>query len=364
MANQWQIKQADKVLGPFSDSQLRQLVASGRVNRKTPIRGEENSIWMVAGRIPGLFPDELLSIESDQSIPVAPAPNSKGLSESADVQSPAETKSDEVWHVTQDGGEMSGPFSFYYMKQQASLGKLRPTDFVCKQGMDDWIPASTLKGLAFREATDPPANSSAPKSQSKAKFESADVEGQSAPDSEQIWVVGRDGKTYGRFSDEQLNKCAQSGWLRPTDLVWKTGYEEWKSASTVAGLFQNGAKQAVPPPLPANVSSVNVSSKPKKLNFRGRSLCALGSLVVGVGSFLATDAFYGLMDSRDGASSPSEQLRRSINAGDVSMAGWAGGTVAQRANTRTTNTLLGLGVSLICFPIYARRSKFSDLLFD
>lgn len=55
MANVWQFKSGDKVHGPFTDSQLDQLIRSGRVDPDTPVRPSDNSIWRKAGETDGLF---------------------------------------------------------------------------------------------------------------------------------------------------------------------------------------------------------------------------------------------------------------------------------------------------------------------
>jgi hypothetical protein len=67
MANEWQVRLGDKVHGPFSDAQLRQLLASGRINADTPVRQEGRSIWMTAAAVIGSLPleasDEKLSAD-------------------------------------------------------------------------------------------------------------------------------------------------------------------------------------------------------------------------------------------------------------------------------------------------------------
>jgi TM2 domain-containing membrane protein YozV len=55
MANEWHFKIGDRVHGPFTDSQLDQLIRSGRVDADTPVRPSENTVWRRAGDIAGLF---------------------------------------------------------------------------------------------------------------------------------------------------------------------------------------------------------------------------------------------------------------------------------------------------------------------
>lgn len=97
MAKQWQIKHNGKAKGPFSDSQLRKLVASGRIDRKTPVRASENAIWLVAERVPGLFPDESEKGQHNKTDSVQFAPFSEGTPDSAvasaiDIESGAKSK--------------------------------------------------------------------------------------------------------------------------------------------------------------------------------------------------------------------------------------------------------------------------------
>jgi hypothetical protein len=55
MSNVWQFKVGDKIHGPYSDSQLDQLIRSGRVDPDSLVRPSEDSNWRKAGRTPGLF---------------------------------------------------------------------------------------------------------------------------------------------------------------------------------------------------------------------------------------------------------------------------------------------------------------------
>src|SRR5262245_5220181 len=56
------------------------------------------------------------------------------------------------------------------------------------------------------------------------------------------WHVSRAGKSYGPISDKEFRLLTDSGKVRPDDLVWRPGFQEWVPASSV--LSQG------PPPLP------------------------------------------------------------------------------------------------------------------
>ena len=61
------------------------------------------------------------------------------------------------------------------------------------------------------------------------------------------WTCWRDGQTYGPYDDSLLRSLAQTGRIRPSDLVSNGG--AWVVAVAVPGLFPPGA--GAPPPLHA-----------------------------------------------------------------------------------------------------------------
>jgi hypothetical protein len=60
------------------------------------------------------------------------------------------------WYYAQNG-QQKGPISGDALKQLAVDGQLKPIDLVWKQGMEGWVPAARIKGLAtaFPAATPP-----------------------------------------------------------------------------------------------------------------------------------------------------------------------------------------------------------------
>ena len=50
------------------------------------------------------------------------------------------------WHVSIDGSQ-SGPVPVEKIRSLAVSGQLKPTDHIWKEGMADWVPASSIKGL-------------------------------------------------------------------------------------------------------------------------------------------------------------------------------------------------------------------------
>lgn len=51
------------------------------------------------------------------------------------------------WHYTHDGQPAEAPVSSARLKQLAACGQLSPTDLVWQDGMVEWAPASSVKGL-------------------------------------------------------------------------------------------------------------------------------------------------------------------------------------------------------------------------
>jgi hypothetical protein len=58
------------------------------------------------------------------------------------------------WYVTLNG-QQTGPLGAEQLKQMAASGQLQPTDMIWKQGMQNWVPAKSLKGLSFGGAPAP-----------------------------------------------------------------------------------------------------------------------------------------------------------------------------------------------------------------
>jgi GYF domain 2 len=66
------------------------------------------------------------------------------------------------WHVSIDGSQI-GPVPVEKIRSLAVSGQLKPTDHIWKEGMPDWVPASSIKGLfpqqsptAIRPVAPPP----------------------------------------------------------------------------------------------------------------------------------------------------------------------------------------------------------------
>jgi hypothetical protein len=66
------------------------------------------------------------------------------------------------------------------------------------------------------------------------------------------WYYSRKGQKEGPTTFKQLQRLADSGQLRATDLVWHEGMADWSQAAQVADLFP----KAGPPPVPVTPATV------------------------------------------------------------------------------------------------------------
>ncbi len=65
------------------------------------------------------------------------------------------------------------------------------------------------------------------------------------------WYIARDGKQHGPLSDIEMRTFVAQGHLKPTDLIWRAGFADWRPAPAVLP-FQSPAPAAPPaPPAPA-----------------------------------------------------------------------------------------------------------------
>jgi len=58
------------------------------------------------------------------------------------------------------------------------------------------------------------------------------------------WFYAKDNKQLGPVSAAELKQLADAGTLRPDDLVWREGMDDWQPARKIKGLFE----EAAPPP--------------------------------------------------------------------------------------------------------------------
>lgn len=64
------------------------------------------------------------------------------------------------------------------------------------------------------------------------------------------WYIARDGKQHGPLSDVEMRTFVAQGHLKPTDLIWRPGFADWRPAPTVFP-FQAPETPAPPSRAPA-----------------------------------------------------------------------------------------------------------------
>jgi hypothetical protein len=63
------------------------------------------------------------------------------------------------------------------------------------------------------------------------------VEGERQEEQDVTWYLARDGTQFGPLSDAEMRKFRELGHLRSGDLVWRSGFVDWRKADEVfAGL--------------------------------------------------------------------------------------------------------------------------------
>lgn len=66
------------------------------------------------------------------------------------------------------------------------------------------------------------------------------------------WYLARDGQQHGPITATEMSKIVELGYLLPTDLVWRQGFDEWRPAHSVFPPAPRPAAPAQPPrPTPA-----------------------------------------------------------------------------------------------------------------
>jgi hypothetical protein len=59
------------------------------------------------------------------------------------------------WYVARDRQKV-GPYSMEQIKALVGQGQLAPTDMLLKEGVQKWVPASTVDGLFVAQVVPPP----------------------------------------------------------------------------------------------------------------------------------------------------------------------------------------------------------------
>ncbi len=65
------------------------------------------------------------------------------------------------------------------------------------------------------------------------------------------WYIARDGNQHGPLTELEMKLFVDGGHLRPTDLIWRPGFEDWRPAQTVFPPAEQAPSQQVQPKQPA-----------------------------------------------------------------------------------------------------------------
>lgn len=76
------------------------------------------------------------------------------------------------------------------------------------------------------------------------------------------WFIARDGKQHGPVTDAELKKIVELTHLKPTDLVWRQGFTDWRAAAAVFPELA-GPKTPASPPIRDTGSAAQPSAELK-----------------------------------------------------------------------------------------------------
>lgn len=66
------------------------------------------------------------------------------------------------------------------------------------------------------------------------------------------WYLARDGQQFGPISDAEMAKFVELGHLKPTDLLWREGFPDWRPAMVVFPPRARPVPGSMPMPAPGN----------------------------------------------------------------------------------------------------------------
>lgn len=137
-----------------------------------------------------------------------------------------------VWYMSIDG-DQEGPFAAAELKAFAKNGKLRQSDFIWKDGMEEWVPARRVTGLF---TTPPPVPKKQPPPQPL-------LDQQQSP-------RRSDSSAFDPRSNHQYRQLARlPGHYDPNSFLTIWNWNLWLTVSSVACLFLGGLFAAFVPEL-------------------------------------------------------------------------------------------------------------------
>ena len=184
---------------------------------------------------------------------------------------------EEEWYYAKSGQKV-GPVTEADLQGLVRTGQLSRNHMVWMAGLAEWVPAESIKGLF------PSTSSAAPVQKSPPSFPKTSIPtpgavnvpspginaAKTAPTaaaplrpvtlvaSEAAeWHYIQNGQQAGPVPWSQLRQIADSGQLRPSDMVWKNGMPTWATAGSIRTLFPHPpALSSPPPPRPSLVAEL------------------------------------------------------------------------------------------------------------
>mgnify|MGYP002083340415 CR=1 FL=1 len=83
------------------------------------------------------------------------------------------------------------------------------------------------------------------------------------PGPEVQWYIARDGQQHGPLTDVEMRLFVDGGHLRPTDLLWRPGFSDWRPAPQVFPPRPAEPAPPPPPPQPAASRPATVAPSPQ-----------------------------------------------------------------------------------------------------
>lgn len=131
-----------QVQGPYTIEKLQALVRRGQLSRLHEVSADKN-VWKQASEYPVLFAttagDAVRSHGEARRASESISSDIPDLEPSFDIQKGS-------WHYSNDGAQ-KGPVSFEQLRGLANSGSIGPDDLVWTEGMSEWAPARTVRGV-------------------------------------------------------------------------------------------------------------------------------------------------------------------------------------------------------------------------
>lgn len=138
MGQTWYYRHDGQEVGPVPSVELRRLVAAGVLNPESLIRRSDKTRWIQAQEIKHLF-----SAAPPSVLPVPAKAKSKLAKPQLSATPLPPTSMGAIWFLHR-AGTTYGPYPQEQLDQMKKAGELLAEDQLCREGTDQWGPASVL----------------------------------------------------------------------------------------------------------------------------------------------------------------------------------------------------------------------------